>query len=149
MLFMVGIEKPTTPNEAFGIIVPVFEKHGYACISAADSEDQILQQAKTAILEMLQEVLTDGHLLANLDVGFADFTHDYPDYSTWVGLDIDVDALKPKQKRININMYEPLLKRVDDFVVNHKNYKDRSDFIAKAAINEIAQHSSSLNKLIR
>ncbi len=55
---------------------------------------------------------------------------------------LDIDALKPKQKRININMYGPLLKRVDDFVVNHKNYKDRSDLLAKATINEMAQHSA-------
>lgn len=140
MFFMIGIEKPANPNEAFGIVVPAFDKLGYACISAADEEQQVLTQAKTVILELLEEALTDGHLVSSLDAGFADFSSDYPDYDTWIGIDINVDALKPKQKRININMYEPLLKRVDDFVQRHKNYKDRSDFLAKAAVNEMAQH---------
>ena len=31
MLFMVGIEPPINENEAFGIIVPAFEKLGYGC----------------------------------------------------------------------------------------------------------------------
>lgn len=140
MLFMVGIEKPSSPDEAFGIVVPVFEKLGYACISASDTEQEVMQQAKYCILELLQEVISDGHLISSLETGFISYSEEYPDYDLWVGLDIDVESLKPKQKRININMYEPLLKRVDDFVQSHQNYKDRSDFLAKAAVNEMAQH---------
>ena len=141
MLFMVGIEKPAKADEAFGIVVPVFESLGYACISAADNEQAVLSQAKSCILELLQEVVTDGHLVSSLETGFTSYSDDYPDYDLWVGLDIDIDELKPRQKRININMYEPLLKRVDDFVQRNSNYKDRSDFLAKAAVNEMANNS--------
>ncbi len=52
-----------------------------------------------------------------------------------MALEVPVEEIKNKQKRINIMLAEPMLARVDAFVDSHKEYKDRSDFLAKAADN--------------
>lgn len=135
MLFMVGIEPPSNDNEAFGIIVPVFEKLGYGCFSAADTQEQILYQAKETILMMAQELVIDGKLIESLEQGYQDYRKQYPDFTQWLALEVPVESLKGKQKRINITLSEPLLARVDAYVGFHKEYKDRSDFLAKAADN--------------
>ncbi len=133
MMFMVGIEHPKSDNQAWGLIVPVFEKLGYGCISAADSERDILYQAKQAIVNMAEEVILDGHLLSSLDEGFKDYRSIYPDYNDWIAVEVSVKQLKSVQKRINISLPETLLARVDAYVGFHREFKDRSDFIARAA----------------
>lgn len=133
MLFMVGIERPQHTDEAFGIIVPVFEKLGYGCVSAADSREDILYQARAAILTMAEEVIQDGHLPETLEEGYQDYRSQYPGFTEWLALEIPLEGLRGKQKRINITLPEPLLARVDAFVSFHSQYKDRSDFLAQAA----------------
>ncbi len=66
MLFTVGIEPPVNDSEAWGIIVPVFEKIGYGCFFASDEESDILYQAKCAILEMTEEAINDGQLVYSM-----------------------------------------------------------------------------------
>lgn len=130
---MVGIERPANDSEAFGIIVPVFEKLGYGCFSAADTREEILFKAKEVILLMAEEAINDGHLVESLNEGYHDYQHQYQDFSEWLALDVSIDALKGKQKRINITLAEPFLARVDSYVEFHHEFKDRSDFLAKAA----------------
>ncbi|TPE54300.1 hypothetical protein FJM67_04960 [Maribrevibacterium harenarium] len=133
MLFMVGIEKPENKNSAWGIVVPVFEELGYGCVSAADSQAELLYRAKEAILTMAEEVIADGHMISALDRGFADYQADYPSFERWLAVEVPVEGLKGKQKRVNITLPEPLLARVDAYVGFHNEFKDRSDFLAKAA----------------
>lgn len=133
MMFMVGIEHPKKSNEAWGLIAPVFEKLGYGCYSASDSAESILYQAKQAILSMAEEVVLDGHLLSSLDEGFVDYRTKYPDFDDWIAIEVSVENLKRVQKRINITLPETLLMRVDTYVSFHQEFKDRSDFLAKAA----------------
>lgn len=133
MLFMIGIEEPKKKNEAYGILVPAFEKLGYGCITCADEEADILYQAKSIILDMSEEVIADGHDLKQLQEPYQDYSTHYPKFSRWIALEVPVESLKPKQKRINITLSEPLLARVDAYVAGHVEYKDRSDFLAKAA----------------
>jgi len=133
MLFMVGIENPKNENEAYGMVVPAFDKIGYGCISAADEEKDVFSQVKLAILDMAEEAYKDGHLLSALDVGYTDHSKEYPEFDQWVALDVPVESIKTKQKRINITMSEFQINRVDAFVETHHNYADRSDFLAKAA----------------
>lgn len=133
MMFMVGIERPKSDTEAWGLIVPVFETLGYGCIAASDTERKVLYHAKQAILTMAEEVLTDGHLLTSLNGDFQSYRDEFPEYDDWIALEVDVERLKRVQKRINITLSEPLLARVDAYVGFHKEFKDRSDFLAKAA----------------
>jgi hypothetical protein len=133
MLFMIGIERPQDNNTAWGIIVPVFEAFGYGCISSADEQDEILYRAKEVILLMAEEVMADGHMLSMLDTGFVDYRTQYPEFTEWLAIEVPVEGLKGKQKRVNITLSEPLLARVDAYVGFHHEFKDRSDFLAKAA----------------
>lgn len=144
MLFMVGVERPKSDTEAFGIIVPVFDKIGYGCFSAADTRDKILHQAKDAIITMAQEALLDGHLLDSMSEGYTDYSSDpqYSAYSEWFALEVDAESLKAKQKRINIVLPEPLIARIDSFVSINPEYKDRSDFLAKCADRSISNNQS-------
>lgn len=140
MLFMVGVEKPQYNNEAWGIIVPVFERVGYGCFSAADEKEDILHQAKSVILEMAEEMLNDGKLLDELDCGYRDYTKDYPDYDNWFAIDVPVETLTIKPKRYNVSLPPVFVERVDSFWKSHASqYRDRSDFFAKAAEHEMAK----------
>ena len=139
MLFMIGIEKPAKKNQAFGIVVPVFEEIGYSCFSAADTKEDILLQAKSAILEMAEEAIKDGLLVQKLNKGYVDYSIEFPDFDQWMAIEVPIESIKNKQKRINITLSEPMLARVDAFVSGHNEYRDRSDFLAKAADN-LMQH---------
>ncbi|BDQ68679.1 type II toxin-antitoxin system HicB family antitoxin (plasmid) [Shewanella xiamenensis] len=144
MLFMVGIETPADETKAFGIIVPVFEKLGYGCFSAADSQEEILFKAKEAILLMAEEVINDGHLIDALNEGYRDYRVSHPDFDQWVAVEVPLEALKAKQKRLNITLSESQLARIDSFVAFHSEFKDRSDFLAKAA--DKLMHSADLSR---
>jgi len=133
MLFMVGIETPESDKYAYGMVVPVFDKVGYGCFAAADKEADVLTQAKLAILDMAEEAFKDGHLLSVLDVGYKDYSKEYEDFDKWVAIDVPVETIRAKQKRINITMSEFQLSRVDAFVSSHADFSDRSDFLAQAS----------------
>ena len=77
---------------------------------------------------MAQEMVIDGKLIESLEQGYQDYRKQYPDFTQWLALEVPVESLKGKQKRINITLSEPLLARVDAYVGFHKEYKDRSDF---------------------
>ena len=141
MLFMIGIEPPETKDEAYGIIVPVFNKVNYGCNSAADNERDIVQQATDAILSMVEELVLDGIDLEILNEGYKDYSQNQENshFTRWLAIDIDVSELKGKPKRININLPDILLMRIDSCVANDEKYKDRSHFLATAAQNEIAK----------
>ncbi len=138
---MIGIEPPETKDAAYGIIVPVFNKVNYGCNSAADNERDIVQQATDAILSMVKELVLDGIDLEILNEGYKDYSEnqEYSDFTRWLAIDIDVSELKGKPKRININLPDILLMRIDSCVANDEKYKDRSHFLAIAAQNEIAK----------
>ncbi|PCH95355.1 MAG: hypothetical protein COB83_08935 [Gammaproteobacteria bacterium] len=133
MLFMIGIETPANDQQAYGIVAPVFDKIGYGCFAAADEETEVLTQAKLAILDMAEEAFNDGHILSALDVGYKDYTKAYKDFDKWIAIDVPVETIRAKQKRINITMSEFQLSRVDAFVSSHPNFSDRSDFLAQAS----------------
>lgn len=130
---MVGIETPKDDDHAFGIIVPVFEKLGYGCFSAADTQEEITLKAKEVILLMAEELIRDGHLIDSLIEGYRDYSLVHKEFSQWFALEVPLEALKAKQKRLNITLSESQLTRIDSYVSFHKEYKDRSDFLAKAA----------------
>lgn len=138
MLFMVGVETPKNNNEAWGAIVPVFDSVDYLCVAAADKEADLLNNVKLAILDMAEEALNDGRLLSELESGFnSDYAKQYPDFDKWFALEVTVEALQCKQKRINVSLPETLIARMDCYVAANPLYVDRSDFLAKAANNQM------------
>lgn len=96
MLFNIGIEPATNENEAYGIIVPVFNKLGYGCNSAADNEKEIIDQVTDAILLVTKEMMLDGLDLELLNEGATDYSQTYSDFTHWLIVDVNVGELKEK-----------------------------------------------------
>lgn len=95
MIFKVGIESPASKNEAWGIIVPIFDKLGYGCISAADDRKDLKKHATEAIETMIEEVIRDGKTLAELlALTEDDYQAQYPEFTEWFDLDIKISSLK-------------------------------------------------------
>ncbi|MEH6447471.1 MAG: type II toxin-antitoxin system HicB family antitoxin [Oleispira sp.] len=139
MLFMIGIEPATKENEAHGITAPIFNKVGHSCNSATDNEKNIVYKATDAILIKAEEMVLAGADLELLNEGYKDYSQDakYSEFTRWLAIDVDISNLIGKPKRININLPDTLLMRIDSFVENNEKYKDRSHFLAVAAQNEI------------
>jgi hypothetical protein len=139
MLFMIGIKPATKEDEAYGITAPVFDKVGQSCNSATDNEKNIVYKATDAILIKAEEMVLAGADLELLSEGYKDYSQDakYSAFTRWLAIDVDISNLTGKPKRININLPDTLLMRIDSFVENNEKYKDRSHFLAVAAQNEI------------
>ena len=141
MLFSVGIELPQSNDDAFGLIIPALCNESFSCYSSADTEKQISLMATDAITMTIEEMLLDGVALNTIvDKGVIAYQQDreYSDYNAWLMLDVDVSKLEGKPKRINISIPDVLVQRIDDYVKHSAGrYKDRSDFIASAARNEM------------
>ena len=76
MLFMVGIEVPKSENEAWGIVVPAFERIDLGCVSAVDNESDILIEARDVILSMAEVALEQGFLLSDLAEPYKDYSQE-------------------------------------------------------------------------
>lgn len=130
---MIGIEMPKDKNTAWGIVVPAFDKVNLGCFSASDEEKDIFVNAEEAILMMAEEHLNDGGLLKDLDQGYFDASREYADSKQWMAIDIAVNKISTKAKRINVSFPENFVTRLDRFVEKTDRYKDRSEFLLMAA----------------
>ncbi len=131
MLFMVGIKSRS--NESYDIVIPVFNRLGYVGFAAAQIRGDILYQAKVIILTLTETAINDGHLIHSLNEGYQEYRETYSDFTEWLALEIPVEALKGRPRRVNVTLSEPLLARIDAHVEYNHQFKDRSDFIATAA----------------
>ena len=141
MLFTIGVESPKNDNEAYGLIVPALNDDHYACI-AADHANDILRAATDAIATVLQDRAENGLENDNIkDLGYRAYQQ-HPDYThcdTWLLADIDISEYTGKRQRININVPDYLLRRIDQRVAANSRYKDRSHFLALAAQRELEE----------
>ncbi len=143
MLFKVGIETPKDNETAYGLVIPALCGSGYTTVSAADSLEGIVPMAREAALTMMEEMATDGQLdlVAIAEANRQDFRNDpdYADYDDWAFIDIDLDGVMGRQKRINVSLSDFLIARIDERVKVDNRYSDRSDFLSKAAFVELVQ----------
>lgn len=142
MLFTIGIETPDNENEAYGIAVPVLFTDKYACISAADTLEEIPVQATDTIHSILEMMFEDGTNISELqDKGYKYYKtlEDFNYCDTWLLLDVDISAYQGKRHRINISLPEYLIKRIDSRVASNPIYKDRSHFLAIASQKELRE----------
>jgi len=142
MLFTIGVESPKNDNEAYGLIVPALNDDHYACISAADHANDILRAATDAIATVLQDRAENGLENDNIkDLGYRAYQQ-HPDYThcdAWLLADSDISEYTGKRQRININVPDYLLRRIDQRVAANSRYKDRSHFLALAAQRELEE----------
>lgn len=147
MFFTLGIETPSDSNTAYGIVVPALCNDKYSCYSAADKESDIPAMATEAILLTVQDMIESG------DYDVKDIHNDHVSYKnndeyahcdTWVIIDVDLSSFVGKQKRINITLPDILIDRIDNAVkAPNSFYRDRSNFLAEAAINELAAQNKT------
>lgn len=134
MLYPIAIE-PGDETHAFGVIVPDIP----GCFSAGDTLDEAFANVKDAIIGHLELLVEDGEeipLPTSID-NHKD-NPDFTDYGMFFSVvEVDITHLLGKAERINITMPAYLLKRIDDFVAVHKQYKNRSHFLARAAGDKI------------
>lgn len=82
----------------------------------------------------------DLDLVAIAKANQQDYSNDpeYTDFKEWAFVDIDIDGVVGAQKRINISISDLLISHIDQIVRQSSQHRDRSDFISKAALNQLS-----------
>ena len=141
MLFKIGIEKAEDNDTAYGIVIPALCNDKYSAYSASDEFDDIVKNAKDAVFTVMEEMALNGELdLSQIALSNKqDYSNnpDYEDFTEWAFIDIEVDEVLGKQKRINVSMSDLLIAHIDQIVKSGGKYKDRSDFLTQAALHQI------------
>ncbi|PJE80654.1 hypothetical protein CI610_00315 [invertebrate metagenome] len=143
MLFKIGIEPPEDRETAYGLIIPALCNGKYTTVSAADTFEDIVPMARDAALTIMEEMALDGELdlFTIAEKNRQDYRDDpeYDDFPEWAYVDIDLDSVKGRQKRINISLSDFLIARIDEKVRTDGHYRDRSDFLAKSAFQQLME----------
>lgn len=136
MLYPIAIE-PGDDTHAFGVVVPDIP----GCFSAGDTLDEAIANAREAI-----EFHLDGLAEDNADIPVASSVAKHqsnPDYAGWIWAVVDVDVTRymGKAEKINITLPASLIRRIDEFVARHPEYRSRSGFLAQSALDRITHAS--------
>jgi len=120
----------------FGVTVPDLP----GCFSAGATIEEALQQTREAIECHLEGLLLDNEALP---APTQDYTHlskksEYKD-GIWHLVEIDLNKLDTKTRRVNITIPERLLTKVDRYVKEHR-FDSRSGFLVQAAETFINHH---------
>ncbi|MBN8441828.1 MAG: type II toxin-antitoxin system HicB family antitoxin [Thauera sp.] len=136
MLYPIAIE-PGDDVHAFGVVVPDIP----GCFSAGDTLDEAIGNAREAIELHLEGLAEDD---ADIPVAGTVAQHQAkPEFAGWIWAVVDVDVTRymGKAEKINITLPASLIRRIDDFVARHPEYRSRSGFLAQSALDRIT-HSA-------
>lgn len=124
---------PGDEQYAHGVTLPDFP----GCFSAADQWEEIPAKVEEAVA-----LYFEGEELEIPSPTPLPELQRRPEYANgvWLLLDLDLTRLRPKAKRINITLPEPLLARIDQFARSRR--MTRSGFLAAAAARIIEQSST-------
>jgi predicted RNase H-like HicB family nuclease len=119
----------------YGVIVPDIP----GCFSAGSSMEEALENAKEAIACHIEGLLMDDESIPT-SLLIEKHLHN-PEYQggIWAMVDVDISQLTGKAKRVNITLPERILRQIDNFAKSHR-LKNRSAFLAEAALDYIAHH---------
>lgn len=134
MLYPIAIE-PGDDQHAFGVVVPDIP----GCFSAGDTLDEALANAREAIEFHLEGLAED-----QLDIPVARSVAHHqaaPEFAGWIWAVIDIDLTRylGRAEKINITLPASLIRRIDDYVGRHPEYRSRSGFIAQTALDRLTQ----------
>ncbi|AXS81602.1 MULTISPECIES: type II toxin-antitoxin system HicB family antitoxin [Marinobacter] len=122
-------------DSAYGVIVPDLP----GCHSAGDTFNEAVENAAEAIDFHMETMAEEGiEIPAASDLGELTGNPNYAN-GVWVMVQVDVVRYLGTAQRINISLPNRLITQIDRFVDTHKDYKDRSKFLADAAM-KILQH---------
>ena len=126
MKFIIAIE-PATETTAFGVVVPELP----GCVSAGDTLDKAVDNAREAIELWCQTVIEDGG-----DVPMAKTLAEHqsdPDFAGWIWavVEVPVERYFGPAEKLNITLPRLLLVKIDEYARAHG--ETRSGFLAEAA----------------
>lgn len=132
MLYPIAIEQGDE-QQAYGVIVPDIP----GCFSAGDTLEEAFQNAKEAIEFHLEGLVEDGEEIPKAKS--LEVHKNNPELSglTLALVEVDITHLLGKSEKINVTLPSLLIRRIDEFVASHPNYKTRSGFLAQVASEKI------------
>lgn len=136
MLYPIAIE-PGDDSRAFGVVVPDIP----GCFSAGDTLDEAIANAREAIDFHLDGLAEDN---AEIPVASSFAKHQAnPEYAGWIWAVVEVDVTRylGKAEKINITLPASLIRRIDEFVSRHPEYRSGSGFLAQSALDRITHAS--------
>jgi len=105
--------------------------------------------ATEAILLTVSDMLATGEYHAsNIKNNHISFIKNpaFKNFDIWMIIDVNLSPITSKHKRINIALPNILIDRIDNVVKRHKSiYKDRSNFLAQATTQALANLSQTTN----
>lgn len=141
-VFAVAVER-ASQNEAIGIAIPAICDLGVGCYSAADTESDILSNARQAASLALHELIeAQGSkvLLSLNDKGIDHYkgSGDYNEFNEWMLLELDLAPFLGPQQRYNVSLNSGLVAAIDQAVELGKvKQRSRSAFLEQAALNAL------------
>ncbi|TNH07388.1 type II toxin-antitoxin system HicB family antitoxin [Testudinibacter sp. TR-2022] len=120
-------------KHAYGVVVPDVP----GCFSAGDTLEEAFMNAKEAITFHIEGMLEDGDEIPQpkpieqhqQNTDFQDFILTF--------VEVDLSHLLGKSEKINVTLPSLLIKRIDQFVATHPEYKNRSQFLTKIATDRV------------
>lgn len=128
MRYLIAIE-PGDEKHAFGVNFPDMP----GCISAGDTLDEALDNAREAASLWLEEALEDGAGLPR-PMSFKEARAANPKWKDWIWsmVDVDPEMLSDKAERLNITLPAKVVRRLD--VLTRKTGETRSGYIARLVL---------------
>jgi len=121
-------------DTCYGVSVPDVP----GCFSAGETLEQAIEQAQLAIEFHFESLVEEG---CELPKPSSLQNHQQnPDYAggTWALAKVDTLQFLGKAQRLNISLPSRLVAKIDHAVEHNSEYKDRSKFLAEAAIKALA-----------
>ncbi|PHI31150.1 type II toxin-antitoxin system HicB family antitoxin [Budvicia aquatica] len=130
MLYPVAIDKG---NSSFGVRVPDIP----GCFSGGDNITHAVESVREAVEAHIELLVESGEAIpeaTSVDNYLSD-----PDYTgvIWALVDVDITRLMGKSEKINVTLPSLLIRRIDQFVVNHPEYGSRSGFLSRIAADKV------------
>jgi predicted RNase H-like HicB family nuclease len=120
-------------DKAYGVIFPDLE----GCFSAGDTLDEAIESAQEAVEGYLELLLQDGDKLPDFkSIQEHRITPEYDGF-IWSFVSVDMTPFLGKSKKVNVTLPELLIKQIDKVASTNSVYKNRSGFLAKAAMHEL------------
>ena len=132
MLYPIAIEIGDDKH-AYSVIVPDVQ----GCYSAGDTLEEAIVNAREAIEFHISGMVEDGESIPKpSSIEVYRNSEEYKDFIFSI-VDVDLSHLMGRSEKINVTLPILLIRRIDEFVATHPEYKTRSGFLAEASLERI------------
>ena len=121
------------PDHAFSVTFADIE----GCFSAGDTLDEAIENAQEAVEGFFQILVQDGDTLPEFKSIQEHRANPQYEGFIWSFVSVDATPFLGKSKKNNVTLPELLVKQIDEVSATNPAYKNRSEFLAQAAIHEL------------